>query len=621
MALRRWLLILLIGLPILLLLAAALGLWWIARTDLRPYAEKSASDALGREVRAAAFDIAWPDPFAEGPILVTVRDLRIANESWGSAPDMILLESLDAAIDPGSLWEGVPIYRHLRAKGLRVVLERDANGTGNWEFGGGGDDGGGDDGGGFALIPKNRTQFPTLLDMALSDALVTYRTFSGAVLRIPLDEVTIASPGDDTPVDLAARGAYNDTPLALTARTESFDRMREADHPFGTDLSIAGRTARVDFNGTMMQPLDADGADGAFRLAASELDNLLAAFGAEANAAYPLNLAGHLTRQGDHWELNDAKGDIAAMPLAGRLVLDEGSRGSPDKIATDIAFTDLDLDRLLGEGKQEPAGDWRQIALATPEAGALLDVQLKAAKLRYGKLALSDFSGEGRLTAEEMALDDLSFGIAGGRIVATGKTSGQGTGAHATAKIALESLDSDRLAQALDLPAGDITGKLNGAADLSLRGATLGEALKTGEGEILLGMTGGSIRDSVIELASTDLRTLFREQKGSSPLQCFGLRIVLGKGQAILRPLRLQAEDAHLEGAGRIDLSTLDLDLRIESQRNSTGFFALDLPIRVSGKPGAISAGLAGDAPALALPADSRATPLRQMRAGNPCLR
>lgn len=611
---HRWLLVILLGLPLLLLLVAAGAIWWLAQKDLKPWAEELASDALGRRVTAAAFDISWADPWDNGPIIVTLRNLHIANEPWGSTPDIITLQSFDAEIDPQSLWDGIPLYRRLRASGLTVVLERDESGTGNWKFGG---DSGGDSSGGVAIIPKNRTQFPSLLDMVLQDALITYRTYSGNVLRIGLDNLVIKSPGEATPVDLVAEGSYNDTPLTLTAKTESFERIRDGDHPFGTDLTIASRTARVDFTGTMMEPLDADGVDGQLNLDAQELDNLAATFGADITADYPLKLDGHLTRQGDHWELNDAKGAIADMPFSGRLVLDEGSRGAPDSIATDLAFKKLDLNIMLGDSKSSGSGDWRAMKLAAPDSGVLLDAKLKAATFAYGKFSLADFAVEGRLGENEMSLKDLSFGMAGGRVVTTAQVSkGQ-----ASTKAALSGLDVDRLAQSLDLPAGDITGKIDGAADISLKGATLGDALKSAKGEILLGMLSGSIRDSVIELASTDLRALFREEKGSSPLQCFGLRAVLVDGVAVLQPLRLRTDGADLAGAGRIDLTSGEIDLRLQSERESTGFFALDLPIRISGTPGAVSAGLAGDAPALSLPVTPDTnSDLRQMRAANPCL-
>lgn len=613
---RRWLVISFLGLVAGILLLIGGGVWWLASADLKPWVEKLASDALDRKVTAEAFEIGWGDP-----IVLQIRNLKIANAPWGSEPDMIALSSLDAEIEPKSLWDGIPVYRQLRAAGLKVVLERDKSGEGNWKFGGGS----GSDAGGFALIPKNRTQFPTLLDMAMSDALVTYRTRSGNLLRIKLDQVSIAAPNETDPVALVAKGAYNDTPLTLTAKTESFRALRDKTHPFATDLTIAGRTARIDFTGTMMEPLDVEGVAGKLKLDAPELDNLLASFGSELEAKYPLVLEGDLTRQGDHWELTGAEGAIAGMKFTGSLILDEGRNGAPDDIAADLAFEELKVDTLLGESGGADSGDWRQMALAAPDdAGANLDAKLTARLLSYGDIKLADFSGKGHSANGELVLEKVDFGIAGGVVSAEAGLVTEGDTSRLTMATDVKGIDADRLAREMGASAGEITGKVDGLAAITTRGATLGAAATRAEGEILLGMTGGSIRESVIEMASTDLRTLFREEKGSAALRCFGLRVTLQDGQAFLRPLQLQADGATLEGSGRVDLKSGEINLRLESQRESSGFFALDLPIAIGGTFDSISAGLAekGAGPGTLPPADpKRLTPeMQQLMAGNACL-
>ena len=91
---------------------------------------------------------------------------------------MVRVGHLSALIDVRPLLRGVLRYENLRVEDAAIVLERDKTGVGNWKFPGGGL------GGGFAIVPKNRTQFPTLIDFALAGGLVTYRTSSGAILRI-----------------------------------------------------------------------------------------------------------------------------------------------------------------------------------------------------------------------------------------------------------------------------------------------------------------------------------------------------------------------------------------------------------------------------------------------------
>ncbi|WP_374367346.1 AsmA-like C-terminal region-containing protein [Dongia sp.] len=613
---RRWLLISFLGVIAVILLLIGGGLWWLVTADLKPWVEKLASDALERKVTAETFEIGWGDP-----IQLTIGDLKVANAPWGSEPDMISLRSLDAEIEPASLWDGMPVYRQLRAVGLKVVLERDKSGAGNWKFGGGGGSGTG----GFAIIPKNRTQFPTLLDMGMTEALITYRTRSGNLLSIKLDQVTITAPSDTQPVDLVAKGAYNDTPLTLTAKTESFRALRDKTHPFATDLTIAGRTARIDFTGTMMEPLDVEGVAGKLTLDAPELDNLLASFGAEVEAKYPLVLAGDLTRQGDHWELTGGEGAIAGMPFTGNLILDEGRNGAPDDVAADLAFDELKIDAFLGDSSSAGAGDWRQMALAAPEdAGANLDAKLTARRLSYGDIKLADFSGKGHSADGEVVLEKVDFGIAGGVMSAEGGLVSEGDTSRLDMATDARGIDADRLAQEIGASAGEITGKIDGLAVITARGATMGEAATAAEGEMLVGIIGGSIRASVIEMASTDLRALFREEKGNAALRCLGLRVTLQDGEAFLRPLQLQAEGATLDGNGRINLKSGEINLRLESQRESSGFFALDLPIEIGGTFDDISAGLAekGAGPGtLPPPNPKRLTPeMRQLIAGNPCL-
>jgi uncharacterized protein involved in outer membrane biogenesis len=612
--LRRWLVVSFLGVIGAILLLIGGGLWWLVTADLKPWVEKLASDALERKVTAETFEIGWGDP-----IKLSIRGLKVANAPWGSEPAMISLRSLDAEIEPTSLWDGMPVYRQLRAAGLKVVLERDKSGTGNWKFGGGGS------AGGFAIIPKNRTQFPTLLDMAMSEALVTYRTRSGNLLSIKLDQVNITAPSDTEPAELVAQGAYNDTPLTLMAKTESFRALRDKAHSFATDLTIAGRTARIDFTGTMIEPLDVEGVAGKLTLDAPELDNLLASFGAEVEAKYPLVLAGDLTRQGDHWELTGGEGAIAGMPFSGDLILDEGRNGAPDDVAADLAFDELKIDALLGDSSNASAGDWRQMALATPEdAGANLDAKLTARRLSYGDIKLADFSGKGHSADGEIVLERMDFGIAGGVMSAEGGLVSEGDTSRLDMATDARGIDADRLAQEMGASASEITGKIDGLAEITARGATLGEATTRAEGEILIGMTGGSIRESVVEMASTDLRALFRKEKGNAALRCLGLRVTLQDGEAFLRPLQLQAEGATLDGSGRVDLKSGEINLHLESQRESSGFFALDLPIAIGGTLDDISAGLAEKeaGPSALPPPDPKRlnSEMRQLVAGNPCL-
>ena len=249
-------------------LAVGVFALWLTNADLKPIVERQASDGLQRRVTIGAFKVVWGDPLA-----IEFSDLRIANASWGSVPDMVRVGHLSALIDVRSLLRGVLRYENLRIEDATIVLERDQAGIGNWKFGGGGL------GGGFAVVPKNRTQFPTLIDFALARGLVTYRTSSGKILRIAMDRVMARTDGEETPIALQIDGAYNDVAAKLDATFQSSARLRDASRPVGAKFTIAGKDTTLAFDGTMMEPVDFEGVRGPLTLEAHTLDDLLKLFG------------------------------------------------------------------------------------------------------------------------------------------------------------------------------------------------------------------------------------------------------------------------------------------------------------------------------------------------------
>jgi len=54
-------------------------------------------------------------------------------------------------------------------------------------------------------------------------------------------------------------------------------------------------------------------------------------------------------------------------------------------------------------------------------------------------------------------------------------------------------------------------------------------------------------------------------------------------GVGTVSPLRVRAADGTIAGMARFDLNRRWFDLTIGSEAKTTGFFALDIPVRVSG--------------------------------------
>lgn len=582
----RHIAIALVSLLLVVVLLLGGAVLWVMNLDLRALAEREGSEALGRKVTIGALRVGWGDPLS-----LEIRDLRIANAAWGTRPDMVTLEHLQALIDVGPLLKGTIRYRRLDVTRPDILLERDDKGVGNWKFAGG-ESGVGSSPGGFAIMPKDRTQFPTLLDFALRDATIVYRTSSGKPLTIRLKQAAVNTPDDDQPVMVTAEGAYNDLPARLDATTDSFVTMRNEAVPFVEAFTLANDESAIAFEGGLMNPLDFDQIDkAALNIDTKNFGRLLEAFDAGLPAAFPVKLNGTLSHSGNHWQIDGIKGAMAENAVTGRFVLDEGPRGGTDEMAIEARYDTLVLDSMLGE-RTDRQTDWRSIALQLPDKTApRIKADLAAKRLRYGKTTLSDFALAGSGGPGAVDLDSIRFAMAGTTFEANGKAQAAGEATRLRIEAGLPGGNLTALLKSLGIATDQIAGEISARIALTAAGRKLGDAMRTAQGAMVFAMIDGKVARDVLEKASADLRTLFRSGKGMSQVKCLLGVARVKDGVARVAPLILRTPEATLTGGGAIDLANNTLDLTIRSDPKSTGFFALDIPIRISGALDAPKAG------------------------------
>jgi AsmA family protein len=594
----------LLGVVIALTIGAAVLL---VTLDWRPYIERAASRSLGRPLSVASLRIAW-----RNPLVVELTDLRLANAPWGSQPDMLRVDRIAATIDLSSLLHGVLRYQTLLLEKPVLLLERDSGGVGNWHFT--------DNGAalGLAIIPKDRTQFPTLIDFTLRQGKLTYRA-TQSDLRLDFHDLAIRSAGDDQNVALTLDGAYNDFPTQLTATTDSYAVLRDASVPFGADVSMTSAASTIGFTGTMTEPLDFEGVRGKMQIDAKTLGSFLRIFGAEMRADFPFAVAGPFERTDGHWQISEAKGRLARNGFGGRLAVDEGGRGAVDTIAANLGFAELDLAPLIAGGGKSDAISLR---LETDPA-ANVDARIVAKQLTYETRRLADFAIAARTKAGELSVSALSFALAGGKVEASGSARAIAGGSRVAVSAALSGADADRLAQTVDAEPGQIAGRLDGGLLLDITGATLTDALKTSRGQAVLSMTDGRVVRDLVERASTDLRTLFRKDERWMPVTCLLGIADLQDGVATISPLRLRTPDTTLVGFGHANLITKRVDLIVKPETGATSLLALKLPLRITGSfdklTVAPSFDSAGTEPAVGDPCHSLKLELQLLAERNPC--
>ncbi|TCZ58573.1 AsmA family protein [Roseicella aquatilis] len=563
----------LLGLAVLVAVLAVLavsGLLLLGRVDWAGLAATRAGAALGRPVTLGALRVTpgrW--------LRIEVEDLALANIEGGSRPEMLTLRRAAAEVELRSLLHGPPVLRAVAVDGLSLLLERGREGARNWRFGAPRPP---------AEGPPDRSGLPLLLSAAVTDSEILFRTGSGQVLRTWLETAAIGTEGPEAPVLLRAAGRYNDVPVALDGRLESTTLLRQSARPYGTTLRLEARDTRLDFDGTMTDPLNIDGADGAAVLRAPSPDTLLALAGAAAELHAPLEIEGRLTHRDAVWQLAEGKGQLAGEAVAIRLArFTEGTPGQPDAVALDLGFGRLDLNRRLAAGRRAGAAEADLPLEVSAAPDPLLSVRLEAEELAYAALRARDVAFAAALVPGRITVESLALSTSGARLRASGQVEARPQGARIAAEVRLEEGDLDIMRRALGLRSLPLAGRLDGWVAVTAEGGRLNAAARGARVSAVVAMRGGQVAREVIEAGSTDLRLLVRRPRGMTPVACLLGMVEMRAGSGEVAPLRIRSAEGTVAGTASFNLDRRQLDLVIGSERATTGFFALDIPVRVSG--------------------------------------
>ncbi|WP_137126450.1 AsmA family protein [Roseomonas sp. HF4] len=533
----------------------------LPQVELGPFAAARASAALGREVTIGSLRVR-----PGFPTRVALRDARVANIEGGSHPVMARLGRLDATIAPLPLLWGNVALAEVAAEGFALLLERAPGRVANWRFAGA-----------PPAAPAGPPPMPAAL--RVTDAEIVFRTTGGSELRTRIDTASLAAAPADRPASLAAAGSYNGVAVAIEAALFSRDALRAGGALPVTLRATAEDTALL-FEGTATDPLNADGLDGRITFAASTPRAVLAMAGVAEGPTVPLEFTGRASRDGDLWRLTEATGTLDGVAFrAALLELAEGGAGRPDAVRVRLDLDRLDLDPLLA-GRAEAAGP----PFRVPEApDPQINAEITATAFGHARLSGRDARMTAELAPGRITASAAFEPTSGGRVEVEAEMLPQGEGATASVGVRMRDADLDALRSALGVHAIPLEGPIDVDAQVAAEGATLAAALEGARISAVAAMTGGTIAREVIEMASTDLRALLRTSRGRTRISCLLAAVDIRGGQGEAAPLRIRAGAGTIAGFATFDLNRRRVDLLIGSERATTDFLALDIPVRVSG--------------------------------------
>jgi uncharacterized protein involved in outer membrane biogenesis len=251
-----------------------------------------------------------------------------------------------------------------------------------------------------------------------------------------------------------------------------------------------------------------------------------------------------------------------------------------------LHFDDLILPAIIASAEKKATAptDVMAVPLALDtNRGTNLDITLDAGQIVAGNGRIGDFGLTAKIVSGKATLSRLVLAFAGGHIEATGEATSVKGGTRVVEHARIMKAEAAQLALYVSALAGKLTGSINGGFDLDMTGDTFGHALKASQGHMVFAMANGDVARDLMEKLSTNLMNLFRRGSGAVPVSCFLAISDFRNGLATIIPIRLRSSDGTLIGRGNVNVLGKSLDLTIQSDAATTGFFSLDIPIRISG--------------------------------------
>lgn len=514
---------------------AAIGLViFVATLDLNAYKaeiEAAVEEATGRRLAIDGdIHLAWtPRP------TLTTDTVHFANASWGSRPDMVTVGRLEVAVEIVPLISGTLDMHRVTLADVDVLLERNADGAGNWAFAGG--DGGTGDGSAAGSVPLLR-------QVSLKDITVTWRPEPGGDGQtVRITTLEMATAGASAPLDVTLEADLDGESVSLTGTLPSV-----------SEALRAGATLPVDLSG---------------RLGDHEI-------GFAANLRYARARNGALA---------SVEADRLSVSLDGLTVDGTASAvldGARPVVRMDLKADAIDLPETEGAGEGDALEAALPFDLLTLADG---DIDLALDRLSAGDLRLTDITLRAVLKDGVLTVDRANALLADGRIEASAVVNAAETTPRQSMTATWRDADFGKLARELH---GSDTLEASGdaALDLTASGASVRDMVASLGGSAWIVANQGRLSNDDWELIAEDLTTKFLpfiEDSDRGTLNCAVARWTLKRGVADTRILMIDSDRVTIAGEGTIDLARERLDMRLVPNPKDASLISLATPILLTG--------------------------------------
>jgi len=548
---------------------------------LRSVDFNSYKDLVEQQVKAATGrDLVLAGDVKVGLSLIPhleIDQVSFRNADWGSEPQMLKLEKLEADIALIPLLSSQIQIKQVRLIGADILLETDKNGQGNWVMGAP------SSGGSAAPLPQ-------ISQVAIENAKIRWKNgVTGKSRTLEVAKLSMSPSDAIGNLAVAFDGTVDTVPISLKGITGTLANFTQGPLPINATGQIAGGDLAV--KGEIADPAAVKGIALEVTLAGKAASDLGALFGADLPPLGAYQLRTKVGGSADAKLLFDGlAGKVGNTDFTGRIELDPAT--TPVTIDAALASSHLDLADfgVKPDDKKSAAPSDGKVFSAVP--WDLTGLQAVNGQFRFtfqrailGETTLDNLVGEGTLQAGTLKVTTLTAGLGQGTLGLAANVNGAANPATIEARLRANNVDGAPLLDAMGMGGAITAGRINLEAAVQGPGTSLRALMAGWNGGLHLEMGNGAINNDFARLMFADLFQLvtFGGTADGARVNCMVTDFAAVDGIAGAKTLVVDTPGVTVLGTGDINLRDETLHLHFDSNSKQVNLANLAVPINVGG--------------------------------------
>jgi uncharacterized protein involved in outer membrane biogenesis len=505
-----------------------------------------------------------------------IDQVSFRNADWGSEPQMLKLDKLEADVALIPLLSSQIEIRQIRLIGADILLETNKDGLGNWVMGTP------SSGGSSAPLPQ-------ISQVAIENATLRWHNgVTGKTRVFAIDRLTMAPTDAIGNLAVAVDGKVDTLPVSLKGITGTLANFTKGPLPINATGQIAGGDLAI--KGEVEDPASLQGLNLELTLAGKAASDLGALLGAKLPPLGAYQLRTKISNPDHKLVLDGLSGKVGNTDFTGHIEVDPAKTPVAVNVALASSHFDLADFGIKPEAKKSaPPSDGKVFSNQPWDFTALQSVdgqfKLNAQQAIFGSTTLENLAGEGTLEAGSLKVTALTAGLGDGTLGLAANVNSAAKPATIEARLKANNVDGAPLLDAMGMGGAVTAGRLNAEVALQGPGTSLRDLMAGWNGGLHLEMGNGAINNDFARLMFADLFQLvtFGGTADAAKVNCMVTDFTAVDGIAGAKSLVLDTPGVTVIGSGDVNLRDETLHLHFDSNSKQTNLANLAVPIDVGG--------------------------------------